>query len=72
MSFTGSQVSRSQGERDISSPGDRDRDPVNDQNPAPRPVPSGSPPGSSYAPTFQPFADKVDTLTEATLIYTFL
>jgi hypothetical protein len=43
-----------------------------DQNPAPRPVPSGAPAGSSYAPTFQPFADKVDTLTEATLVYTFL
>jgi hypothetical protein len=43
-----------------------------DQNPAPRPVPSGSPAGASYAPTFQPFADKVDTLTEATLVYTFL
>jgi hypothetical protein len=43
-----------------------------DQNPAPRPVPSGSPAGSSYAPTFQPFAEKVDTLTEATLVYTFL
>jgi len=43
-----------------------------DQNPAPRPIPSGSPSGASYAPNFQPFADKVDTLTEATLIYTFL
>jgi len=43
-----------------------------DQNPAPRPIPSGSPAGASYAPGFQPFADKVDTLTEATLIYTFL
>jgi hypothetical protein len=43
-----------------------------DQNPAPRPVPSGSPAGSGYAPGFQPFSDKVDTLTEATLIYTFL
>jgi hypothetical protein len=43
-----------------------------DQNPAPRPVPSGSPAGSSYAPMFQPFAEKVDTLTEATLVYTFL
>ena len=43
-----------------------------DQNPAPRPVPSGSPAGTSYAATFLPFADKVDTLTEATLVYTFL
>jgi len=43
-----------------------------DQNPAPRPVPSGSPAGAGFAPTFQPFADTVDTLTEATLVYTFL
>lgn len=40
-----------------------------DQNPAPFPLPSGAAP---YAPDFLPFADKVDTLTEATLIYTFL
>lgn len=40
-----------------------------DQNPAPLPLPSGAMP---YAPRFLPFADKVDTLTEATLIYTFL
>lgn len=40
-----------------------------DQNPAPLPLPSGAMP---YAPNFLPFADKVDTLTEATLIYTFL
>lgn len=40
-----------------------------DQNPAPRPLPAGAMP---YAANFQPFADKVDTLTEATLIYTFL
>jgi hypothetical protein len=39
-----------------------------DQNPAPLPPP----PGFSYAANFQPFAQKVDMLTEATLIYTFL
>lgn len=38
-----------------------------DQNPAPRP--SG---GAMFAPMFQPFSDKVDTLTEASLLYTFL
>jgi hypothetical protein len=43
-----------------------------DQNPAPRPVPSGAPSGSMYAAGFQPFANKLDTLAEATLIYTFL
>ncbi|HET6281907.1 MAG TPA: DUF481 domain-containing protein [Polyangia bacterium] len=43
-----------------------------DQNPAPRPVPSGSPAGAGFAPTFQPFAETVDTQTEATLVYTFL
>jgi hypothetical protein len=43
-----------------------------DQNPAPLPLPAGAPPGAAYAPNFVPFADKVDTLTEATLIYTFL
>jgi hypothetical protein len=42
-----------------------------DQNPAPRPVPSGSPSGTVYGPIF-PFADKTDFLSEATLIYTFL
>ena len=40
-----------------------------DQNPAPWPLVGGAP---KYAPNFLPFADKVDTLTEATLIYTFL
>jgi len=40
-----------------------------DQNPAPLPLPSGAP---HYADGFLPFSDKVDTLTEATLIYTFL
>jgi hypothetical protein len=39
-----------------------------DQNPAPRPVPKGF----TFASGFQPFADKVDTATEATLIVTFL
>jgi hypothetical protein len=43
-----------------------------DQNPAPRPIPSGSPAGSAYAAGFQPFANKTDILGEATLIYTFL
>ena len=43
-----------------------------DQNPAPRPVPSGSPAGAAYAAGFRPFSDKVDTLAEATLIYTFI
>ena len=38
-----------------------------DQNPAPRP--SG---GAMLAADFQPFSDKVDTLTEASLLYTFL
>lgn len=42
-----------------------------DQNPAPRPLP-GSAKGLSWAPNFQPFSDKVDTLTEATLVFTFL
>jgi hypothetical protein len=43
-----------------------------DQNPALLPVPSGSPAGLGFAPGVQLFAGKVDTLTEATLIYTFL
>lgn len=42
-----------------------------DQNPAPRPIPSSAK-GAKYAPNFQAFADEVDTLTEATLIFTFL
>ncbi len=44
-----------------------------DQNPAPRPVPAGSPAGTVYPAGYVEwaFADKVDTLTEATLIYTF-
>ena len=43
-----------------------------DQNPAPLPIPSGAVANVPYAPTFQPFAEKVDTLTELNLIYTFL
>ena len=43
-----------------------------DQNPAALPIPPGSPAGAAYAAGFQPFADKVDTLTEVNLIYTFL
>jgi hypothetical protein len=43
-----------------------------DQNPAPRPIPKGAPAGATFAPgDANAFADKVDTLTEATLIYTF-
>ncbi|HXU83596.1 MAG TPA: DUF481 domain-containing protein [Polyangia bacterium] len=42
-----------------------------DQNPAPRPVPASAK-GAKYAPDFHPFADKLDTLTEATLVFTFL
>jgi large conductance mechanosensitive channel len=43
-----------------------------DQNPAPRPIPSGTPPGLVYAPGFQPFSDSIDTQAEATLIYAFI
>jgi hypothetical protein len=43
-----------------------------DQNPAPLPVPSGTPAGIGFAPTFQPFAETTDTASEVTLIYTFL
>jgi hypothetical protein len=43
-----------------------------DQNPAPRPLPSGLPSDAKYDSAFQPFANKLDTLAEATLIYTFL
>ena len=42
-----------------------------DQNPAPRPIPPSAK-GAPYAPGFFPFSDKVDTLTEATLVFTFL
>jgi hypothetical protein len=43
-----------------------------DQNPAPLPIPSGSPPNAAFAMGFVPFADRVDTQTTATLVYTFL
>jgi hypothetical protein len=43
-----------------------------DQNPAPLPVPKGAPAGAMYGAGAEPFAEKVDTLAEATLIYTFL
>ena len=43
-----------------------------DQNPAPLPIPSGSPAGAAFATGFVPFADRVDTQTSATLVYTFL
>jgi hypothetical protein len=43
-----------------------------DQNPAPRPIPAGSPAGASYPDgASYAFADKVDTQTEVTLMYTF-
>jgi hypothetical protein len=43
-----------------------------DQNPAPRPVPKTAPAGASFGEDrFLAYSDKVDTLTEATLIYTF-
>ncbi|HXJ22638.1 MAG TPA: DUF481 domain-containing protein [Polyangia bacterium] len=43
-----------------------------DQNPAPLPIPSGAMPGAFFKSGFVPFAEKVDTLTEVSLIYTFL
>ncbi len=43
-----------------------------DQNPAPLPIPSGSLPNAAFKPGFVPFADRVDTQTSATLVYTFL
>jgi hypothetical protein len=43
-----------------------------DQNPAPLPIPSGSVMNAHFKDDFVPFADKVDTLTEFSLIYTFL
>jgi hypothetical protein len=43
-----------------------------EQNPAPLPIPSGTAPNIGFTPGFQPFAQTVDTATEATLIYTFL
>jgi hypothetical protein len=42
-----------------------------DENPAPRPLPPSAN-GAKYAATFHPFADRFDTLTEATLVFTFL
>jgi Protein of unknown function, DUF481 len=44
-----------------------------DQNPAPLPIPSGVPAGTVFSTMAlgTPFAEKVDTLTEATVIYTF-
>jgi hypothetical protein len=43
-----------------------------DQNPAPRPVPAGVPAGTAFPPGVSwAFADKVDTLTEVTLLYSF-
>jgi hypothetical protein len=42
-----------------------------DQNPALLPTPAAAK-GLSFAPTFNAFATKVDTLTEATLVFTFL
>ena len=43
-----------------------------DQNPAPLPIPSGSPAGAVYAAGFVPFAHHTDFLTELNLVYTFL
>ncbi len=43
-----------------------------DQNPPPRPIPPGTAAGLTYGVGIQPFSDKADTLTEATLIYTFI
>jgi hypothetical protein len=44
-----------------------------DENPAARPVPKGAPAGTAFPANYVSwaYADKVDTLTEATLIYTF-
>ena len=44
-----------------------------DQNPAPRPLPKNTQAGYAFAKTDSNFySDKVDTLTEASLIYTFM
>ncbi len=43
-----------------------------DQNPAPLPIPSGSPANAAFMMGFVPFADRVDTQTSATVVYTFL
>lgn len=42
-----------------------------DQNPAPLPVPASAK-GAKFADDFHPFAKKFNTLTEATLVFTFL
>jgi hypothetical protein len=43
-----------------------------DQNPAARPIPKNAPAGASWAPgDSMAYANTVDTITEATLIYTF-
>jgi hypothetical protein len=42
-----------------------------DGSPAPRPLPASAK-GAPSAPAFHPFADRLDTLTEATLVFTFL
>ena len=43
-----------------------------DENPAPRPIPSGTAPGLVYTLGFLPFSDKIDTQAEATLICAFI
>jgi hypothetical protein len=44
-----------------------------DQNPAPRPIPKGAAANASFATTDPNYyADKVDTISEASLIYTFM
>jgi len=44
-----------------------------DQNPAPLPIPPNAPAGAVYDPTQKtPFAQTTDTLSEVTLIYTFM
>ena len=43
-----------------------------DQNPAALPVPSGSPADARFADGLQLFAEKLDTLAEVSVIYTFL
>jgi hypothetical protein len=43
-----------------------------DQNPAPLPIPPGTPMNMGYLTGFQPFAETLDMASELTLIYTFL
>jgi hypothetical protein len=43
-----------------------------DENPAPRPIPPTAPAGATYGPGVRAFAETLDTLTEASLVYTFL